>query len=118
MVLFVAISGSLFHNVAVDKVGNALPGATEAEIGTFIAGTSSAAYKTLSDDDKALAIPEIACAMKSIWAFFMAAATFSFVCACSLLASITPYHFIWGAGADIQQRGDLGKPRVIAIPIS
>ncbi|KAH6949311.1 hypothetical protein DER45DRAFT_650179 [Fusarium avenaceum] len=93
MVLFVAISGSLFHNVAVDKVGNALPGATEAEIGTFIAGTSSAAYKALSDDDKALAIPEIACAMKSIWAFFMAAATFSF-------------------------RGDLGKPRVIAIPIS
>jgi hypothetical protein len=90
MVLFLAISGSLFHNVAMDKVGNALPGVSEAEIGTLIAGTSSAAFKALSDDDKALVIPEIASAMKSIWAFFMAAAVFSFVCACSLLVSLKP----------------------------
>ncbi|SPJ78277.1 probable DHA14-like major facilitator; ABC transporter [Fusarium torulosum] len=85
MVLFLAISGSLFHNLAVDKVGNALSGASEAEIGTLIAGTSSAAFKALSNDDKTLVVPEIASAMKSIWAFFMAAAAFSFVCACSLL---------------------------------
>jgi p-aminobenzoyl-glutamate transporter AbgT len=98
MVLFLAISGSLFHNVAVDKVGNALPGASEAEIGTLIAGTSNAAFNAFSDDDKTLVIPEIANAMKSIWAFFMAAAALSFVCACPLLVSIRPNSvYPWGA---------------------
>ncbi|KAF5585836.1 ABC transporter [Fusarium pseudoanthophilum] len=87
MVLFLAISGSLFHNVAVDKVGNALPSASETEIGSLIAGTSSAAFKALSEDEKAVVIPEIASAMKSIWAFFMAAAALSFVCACPLVTA-------------------------------
>ncbi|KAM0345605.1 hypothetical protein ACHAPU_006258 [Fusarium lateritium] len=60
MALFLAISGSLFHNVAVDKASNALPRASEAEIGTLIARTSSAAFKALSEDDKPLVTPEIA----------------------------------------------------------
>ncbi|KAF9769820.1 Efflux pump dep3 [Fusarium sp. DS 682] len=85
MVLFLAISGSLFHNVAVDKVGKALPTASDTEIGNLIAGTSSAVFKALSKDEKALVIPEIASAMKSIWAFFMAAAALSFVCSWSLV---------------------------------
>ncbi|RYC84869.1 hypothetical protein BFJ63_vAg12236 [Fusarium oxysporum f. sp. narcissi] len=85
MVLFLAISGSLFHNVAVDKVGNTLPTASDTDIGNLIAGTSSAVFKALSEDEKAVVIPEIASAMKSIWAFFMAAAALSFVCACPLL---------------------------------
>ncbi|KAH7199518.1 major facilitator superfamily domain-containing protein [Fusarium oxysporum] len=85
MVLFLAISGSLFHNVAVDKVGNALPTASDTDIGNLIAGTSSAVFKALSEDEKAVVIPEIASAMKSIWAFFMAAAALSFVCACPLV---------------------------------
>ncbi|KAK2612305.1 Efflux pump dep3 [Conoideocrella luteorostrata] len=85
MVLFLAISGSLFHNVAVDKVGRALPSASDTDIGNIIAGTSSALFKALSDADKALVIPEIAIAMKSIWAFFMAAAALSFVCSLPLL---------------------------------
>ncbi|KAF4990931.1 hypothetical protein FGRMN_8169 [Fusarium graminum] len=85
MVLFLAISGSLFHNVAVDKVGGALPNLSEVEIATLIAGTSSASFKALSEHDKSLVIPEIASAMKSIWAFFMAAAALSFVCACPLI---------------------------------
>ncbi|KAI1050268.1 hypothetical protein LB506_001924 [Fusarium annulatum] len=85
MVLFLAISGSLFHNVAVDKVGNALPTASQTEIGNLIAGTSSVVFKALSEEEKAVVIPEIASAMKSIWAFFMAAAALSFVCACPLV---------------------------------
>ncbi|KAG9499643.1 Efflux pump dep3 [Fusarium musae] len=87
MVIFLAVSGSLFHNVAVDKVGNALPSASETEIGNLIAGTSSAAFKALSEEEKAAVIPEIASAMKSIWAFFMAAAALSFVCACPLVTA-------------------------------
>jgi p-aminobenzoyl-glutamate transporter AbgT len=89
MVLFLAISGSLFHNVAVDKVGNALPATSDADIGNLIAGTSSAVFKALSEDEKAVVIPEIASAMKSIWVFFMVAAALSFVCACPLVVRLS-----------------------------
>ncbi|KAF1841192.1 MFS general substrate transporter [Cucurbitaria berberidis CBS 394.84] len=85
MVLFLAISGSLFHNVAVDKVGKALPNFSPAEIGNLIAGSSSKAFQALSDAEKALVIPEIASAMTSIWAFFLAAAALSVVCSVPLL---------------------------------
>ncbi|WYZ36517.1 hypothetical protein EsH8_II_000023 [Colletotrichum jinshuiense] len=85
MVLFLAISGSIFHNVAVDKVGKALPHVSPNEIGNFIAGTSSSAFQALSDVEKTLVIREIASAMKSIWAFFLASAALSVVCSVSLL---------------------------------
>ncbi|KAI4693309.1 Efflux pump dep3 [Alternaria novae-zelandiae] len=85
MVLFLAISGSLFHNIAVGKVGKALPEVSPTEIGNLIAGSSSKAFQALSDEEKALVIPEIASAMTSIWAFFLAAAAFSVVCSVPLL---------------------------------
>ncbi|KAK1597697.1 major facilitator superfamily transporter [Colletotrichum navitas] len=85
MVLFLAISGSLFHNIAVHKVGDALPAFPHSEIGNLIAGTSSSAFQALTDAEKALVIPEIASAMTSIWAFFLAAAALSVVCSVPLL---------------------------------
>nr|D2E9W8.1 RecName: Full=Efflux pump DEP3; AltName: Full=Depudecin biosynthesis cluster protein 3 [Alternaria brassicicola]ACZ57546.1 predicted MFS transporter [Alternaria brassicicola] len=85
MVLFLAISGSLFHNVAVDKVGKALPDVSHTEIANLIAGSSSKAFQALSDTEKALVIPEIASAMTTIWAFFLAAAALSVVCSFPLL---------------------------------
>ena len=88
MVLFLAISGSLFHNVAVDKVGEALPGLASTDIGNLIAGTSSTIFPSLSEPDKSLVIPQLATAMKSVWASFMAAAVLSFVCSFQLLVGL------------------------------
>ncbi|KAH8692506.1 major facilitator superfamily transporter [Phaeosphaeriaceae sp. PMI808] len=85
MVLFLAISGSLFHNIAVDKVGKALPDVSPTEIANLIAGSSSKAFQALSEAEKALVIPEIASAMTSIWAFFLAASALSVVCSIPLL---------------------------------
>ncbi|KAH6873340.1 major facilitator superfamily-domain-containing protein [Alternaria rosae] len=85
MVLFLAISGSLFHNIAVDRVGKALPEISPTEIGNLIAGSSSKAFQALSDEEKALVIPEIASAMTSIWAFFLVASALSLVCSVPLL---------------------------------
>jgi hypothetical protein len=87
MVVFLSICGSLFHNIAVDKVGTVLPYASEADIGNLIAGTSSVEYQALSESDKALVMPEIASAMKSVWALFIAAAALSFVCSLPLIVS-------------------------------
>ncbi|TIC90858.1 Efflux pump patC [Colletotrichum higginsianum] len=81
----ISISGSLFHNIAVDKVGKALPDVSHTEIGNLIAGSTSSAFQALTDAEKALVIPEIASAMTSIWAFFLAAAALSVVCSLPLL---------------------------------
>lgn len=109
MVLFLAISGSLFHNIAVHKVGKALPGVSHDEIGNLIAGTSSSVFQALSDEEKVLVIPQIASAMKGIWAFFLAAATLSLVCSFSLVvcrrnASVFRLHFVTDMVIESQTR--------------
>ncbi|KAF5847598.1 hypothetical protein GGP41_000356 [Bipolaris sorokiniana] len=86
MILFLAISGSLFHNVAVDKFGKALPDFSEKEIGNLIAESSSKASQALSGTEKTLMTPEIASAMTTIWAFFLAAAALSVLCSLPLLS--------------------------------
>ncbi|KZL76644.1 major facilitator superfamily transporter [Colletotrichum incanum] len=85
MVVFLAISSSLFHKVAVDRVSRALSNVSRTEIGNLIASTSSSAFQALSESDKALVIPEIAGAMTSIWIFFLAAAALSLVFSIPLL---------------------------------
>ncbi|KAI0505656.1 major facilitator superfamily-domain-containing protein [Xylaria bambusicola] len=79
MVLFLAIAGSLFHNLAVQKVGTVLPDVAPSDIGDLIAGTSSATFQMLSDTDKAAVIPQIANALTGVWIFFLATAVLSFV---------------------------------------
>jgi hypothetical protein len=50
MVLFLAISGTLFHNAAVDKVGKILLNVESSEVGDLIAGSSSKAFQALSNE--------------------------------------------------------------------
>ncbi|EQB43279.1 hypothetical protein CGLO_18090 [Colletotrichum gloeosporioides Cg-14] len=66
MVLFLAISGSLFHNMAVNNVGNALPDVSHDKIGNLIAGTSSTLFQALSDEEKNIVISQIVNAMESV----------------------------------------------------
>ncbi|KAJ2988786.1 hypothetical protein NUW58_g3795 [Xylaria curta] len=79
MVLFLAIAGSIFHNLAVQKVAAVVPNVPESKIGDLIAGTSSATFQLLSDAEKAAVVPQIANALTSIWIFFLAAAALSFI---------------------------------------
>ncbi|KAI1132338.1 major facilitator superfamily-domain-containing protein [Nemania abortiva] len=79
MVLFLAIAGSMFHNLAVQNVGAVLPDVAQSDIGDLIAGTSSATFQMLSDADKAAVVPQIADALTGVWIFFLAAAALSFV---------------------------------------
>ncbi|KAI0403610.1 major facilitator superfamily-domain-containing protein [Xylaria palmicola] len=85
MVLFLAIAGSMFHNLAVQKVGAVLPDVARSDIGDLIAGTSSATFQMLSDADKAAVVPQIANALTGVWIFFLAAAALSFVFTLPLL---------------------------------
>ncbi len=98
MVIFLAISGSLFHNLAVQKVGKALPDASASEIGELIGGSSSKAFQALSEEEKAMVIPEIASALTGIWAFFLAAAALSVVCSIALLVSTRQLNHFLGCG--------------------
>lgn len=84
MVLFLAISGSIFQNTTVQKIGSALPNASPAEIMQLMTGTSSAVYMDLSESDKQVVIPQITDAMSNVWLMFLVAAALSFVCSLPL----------------------------------
>lgn len=87
MVIFLAIAGSMFHNLAVQKVGAALPDISASDIADLIAGTSSVAFQKLSDPDKAAVVPQIANALTGVWIFFLAGAVLSFLLTLPLIVS-------------------------------
>lgn len=90
MVTFLATSGTIFQNVALQKVATALPGASQAEISNLVAGTSSSSYRNLSAADKAIVIPQITDAMSNVWLFFMVAGALSFLFSLPLGVSLSP----------------------------
>jgi hypothetical protein len=79
MIVFLAISGTLYQNFSLLNLAPTLPHASPAEIATLIAGTSSQTYKNLSAEAKALVIPQITDAMRNIWMFFVVGAALSLV---------------------------------------
>ncbi|EEP76519.1 predicted protein [Uncinocarpus reesii 1704] len=87
MVTFLAVGGALFQNFALKNVKQALPALSRTEIKDLIAGTSSHAFKSLSDEDKVRVIPQIASAMRSVWLLFLAGAVISFILSVTLAVS-------------------------------
>lgn len=83
----------MFQKTAVRRISTVLPGADEAQITQLVAGTSSAAYRTLSEPEQRLIIPEVTGAMKVVWIMYAAAAGLSFLCSLPLYVSswILPY---------------------------
>ncbi|KAJ6124924.1 hypothetical protein N7471_012241 [Penicillium samsonianum] len=79
MVVFLAMAGSIYQNLALQKVGLALPSLDKTDITNLVAGTSSLTYKDLSETEKALVKPLITDAMSSVWLLFLVAGVFSLV---------------------------------------
>ena len=85
--LFLSTCGSMFQNTAVRRIAAVLPGASEAQITQLVAGTSSAAYRALSEGERRLVIPEVTGAMRVVWIMYAAAAGLSFLCSVPLYVS-------------------------------
>jgi len=79
MTFFLSLSGSLYQNTALTSLTHTLPSLSPDELSNLIAGTSSAAYKNLSEASKAMVIPQITGAMRGVWLFFLCGAVLSFV---------------------------------------
>ena len=91
MVLFLAIGGSVFQNIAVENITAALPHLSEFTARNLMAGTSSHAYKALSVADKEVVVDKVTAAMSNIWLFFTVAGGMSFLLALPLVVSpLTP----------------------------
>ncbi|EER28765.1 Major Facilitator Superfamily protein [Coccidioides posadasii C735 delta SOWgp] len=84
MVMFLAVSGALFQNFALQNVGSVLPDLSPDKIKDLVAGTSSSTFKGLSEEAKSLVIPQIAVAMRSVWLLFLVGAALSFLLSLSL----------------------------------
>ncbi|THC91405.1 hypothetical protein EYZ11_009134 [Aspergillus tanneri] len=78
MVIFLAMAGSIYQNLALQKVTQAMPALSAADITNLVAGTSSRTYKALSESERALVTPQITEAMSNVW-LFLVAGTLSFV---------------------------------------
>lgn len=92
MVVFLAMAGSIYQNLALQKVGLALPSLDKTDITNLVAGTSSLTYKDLSETEKALVKPLITDAMSSVWLLFLVAGVFSLVITPFLGVSHFPNH--------------------------
>ncbi|KAE8423264.1 major facilitator superfamily-domain-containing protein [Aspergillus pseudocaelatus] len=79
MVIFLAMAGSIYQNLALQKVAQTMPALSAADITNLVAGTSSRAYKALSEEERALVTPQITDAMSNVWLFFLVAGILSFV---------------------------------------
>jgi hypothetical protein len=79
MVIFLAICGSIYQNIAIQKVSHAMPKLNATDISNLVAGTSSRTYKALSESERALVAPQITSAMSNVWLFFLVAGILSFV---------------------------------------
>ncbi|KAK6812865.1 hypothetical protein RU639_011340 [Aspergillus parasiticus] len=79
MVIFLAMAGSIYQNLALQKVTQAMPALSAANITNLVAGTSSRTYQALSGEERDLVTPQITDAMRNIWLFFLVAGIVSFV---------------------------------------
>lgn len=87
MVLFLAIAGSLYQNIAVHRIASVLPQIPTGDIAQLIAGATSAAYKRLTLGEQEATIPAIVSSLKNVWILFTVAAGVSFVLAVPLVVS-------------------------------
>ncbi|KAE8347844.1 hypothetical protein BDV24DRAFT_157322 [Aspergillus arachidicola] len=79
MVIFLAMAGSIYQNLTLQKVTQAMPALSAADITNLVAGTSSRTYQALSGEERDLVTPQITDAMKNVWWFFLVAGILSFV---------------------------------------
>lgn len=79
MVIFLAMAGSIYQNLALQKVTEAMPAPSASDITNLIVGTSSRTYKALSESERALVTPKIMEAMSNVWLFFLVAGILSFI---------------------------------------
>lgn len=88
MILFLAIGGATFQNIAIQKVASVLPEKPDDYVESLITGTSSAAYKEMSESDQKMVVEQVTDAMGSVWLLFTCAAALSFILSIPLAVGI------------------------------
>ncbi|KAL4746650.1 hypothetical protein BDW72DRAFT_197498 [Aspergillus terricola var. indicus] len=79
MIIFLAIASSIYQNLALQKVTQAMPTLSASDITNLVAGTSSRTYKALSESERILLTPQITEALSKVWLFFLVAGILSIV---------------------------------------
>lgn len=79
IVIFLAIAGTVYQNIAIEKVRRVLTGASEADAVLVTVGTSNPVFEKLAINDRTRVIAEIVSAMGNVWALLMAGMALSFI---------------------------------------
>ncbi|KAJ5548536.1 hypothetical protein N7513_005770 [Penicillium frequentans] len=67
ILFFLAIMGTSYQNLVIEKIHKLLPSASDAEVRQFIAGTSSSLSDSLTSSQSTAVIEAIIVAMRSVW---------------------------------------------------
>lgn len=79
IVVFLAVAGTIYQNIAIKNVKRALPSASESDAVLVTVGTSNPVFERLAINDRTRVIAEIISAMSNVWALLIAGMALSFI---------------------------------------
>jgi hypothetical protein len=79
IVVFLAVAGTIYQNMAIEKVRRVLVGAPESDAVLVTVGTSNPVFEKLAVDVRTRVVDEIISAMSNVWALLMAGMALSFI---------------------------------------
>ena len=83
------MAGTVYQNIAIEKVRPVLAGAPETDVAAVIAGTSNPVFQALREDIRTKVVAEISSAMSNVWAVLIAGMALSFILSCFLGLGLT-----------------------------
>ena len=79
IVVFLAIAGTMYQNIAIKNIMKSIPGTSTDEVFNIIAGTSNPVFTALPPNVQTEVVAQIIKAMSSVWALLIAGMALSFV---------------------------------------
>ncbi|KAI9785099.1 MAG: hypothetical protein M1816_000510 [Peltula sp. TS41687] len=71
IVVLLAIAGTIYQNIAIQKIQQVLPGTPGATVQAVITGTSNPAFQSLAENARIRVVIQITSAMRNVWALLM-----------------------------------------------
>jgi hypothetical protein len=74
-----ALAGTIYQNIAIKKIAPILPGSSESDVASVIAGTSNHAFQSLPENIRTTVVAQITSSMSSVWALLIGGMALSFI---------------------------------------
>ena len=94
IVFILAMAGTVYQNLAIERIATVLTNADSTDLELIVAGTSNSVFQSLPEDTRNKVIVEIASSMSGVWGILMAVGALSFVMSCFLGVSLVAIYIL------------------------